>query len=41
MFLFYYIGRIYLVVISGLNFEVRSVIVEWFEKGEIKGKEVF
>lgn len=41
MSLFYYIGRIHSAVISGLNPEARSVTVEWFEKGETKGKEVF
>lgn len=35
------LGRIHSAVISGLNPEARSVTVEWFEKGETKGKEVF
>ena len=35
-----FIGRIHSAVISGLNVDARSVTVEWFEKNEIKGKEV-
>lgn len=34
------LGRIHSAVISGVNPEMRSVTVEWFEKGETKGKEV-
>ena len=37
---FIYSGRIHSAVISGLNKESRSVTVEWYEKGETKGKEV-
>ncbi|XP_062581059.1 kinesin-like protein KIF2A [Saccostrea cucullata] len=33
-------GRIHSAVISGLNPEAKSVTVEWFEKGETKGKEI-
>ena len=33
-------GRIHSAVISGVNAEVQSVTVEWFEGGETKGKEV-
>ncbi|XP_069127828.1 kinesin-like protein KIF2A isoform X1 [Argopecten irradians] len=33
-------GRIHSAVISGVNPEMRSVTVEWFEKGETKGKEI-
>ncbi|XP_067678414.1 kinesin-like protein KIF2A isoform X1 [Haliotis asinina] len=33
-------GRIHSAVISGVNLESRSVTVEWFEKGETKGKEI-
>ena len=33
-------GRIHSAVISGVNSEVQSVTVEWFEGGETKGKEV-
>ena len=36
-----FLGRIHSAVISGLNPDARSVTVEWFEKGETKGKEVF
>ena len=33
-------GRIHSAVISGVNAEMQSVTVEWFEGGETKGKEV-
>ncbi|ELU10751.1 hypothetical protein CAPTEDRAFT_167419 [Capitella teleta] len=33
-------GRIHSAVVSGINLESRSVTVEWFEKGETKGKEI-
>uniref|UniRef100_T1JBC4 Kinesin-like protein n=1 Tax=Strigamia maritima TaxID=126957 RepID=T1JBC4_STRMM len=33
-------GRIHSAVISGVNKEMRSVTVEWFERGETKGKEI-
>ena len=33
-------GRIHSAVISGSNPESKSVTVEWFEKGETKGKEI-
>jgi len=33
-------GRIHSAVISGVNVEAKSVTVEWFERGETKGKEV-
>ena len=33
-------GRIHSAVITGVNAEVQSVTVEWFEGGETKGKEV-
>ncbi|XP_041360178.1 kinesin-like protein KIF2A isoform X2 [Gigantopelta aegis] len=33
-------GRIHSAVITGVNLESRSVTVEWFEKGETKGKEI-
>ena len=39
-FFFYLLGRIHSAVISGSNPESKSVTVEWFEKGETKGKEV-
>ncbi|CAH3955643.1 unnamed protein product [Pieris brassicae] len=32
--------RIHSAIVSGLNLEARSVTVEWYEKGETKGKEV-
>ncbi|KPJ10187.1 Kinesin-like protein Klp10A [Papilio machaon] len=35
-----YIGRIHSAIVSGVNLETRSVTVEWFERGETKGKEV-
>lgn len=33
-------GRIHCAVVSGVNLETRSVTVEWYERGETKGKEV-
>uniref|UniRef100_A0A6M2DJG3 Kinesin-like protein n=1 Tax=Xenopsylla cheopis TaxID=163159 RepID=A0A6M2DJG3_XENCH len=33
-------GRIHSALVSGVNQEQRTVTVEWFEKGETKGKEV-
>ena len=33
-------GRIHSAVVSGINVGTRSVSVEWFERGETKGKEV-
>lgn len=33
-------GRIHSAIVSGVNWEHRSATVEWFEKGETKGKEV-
>jgi len=33
-------GRIHSAVVSGINIDTRSVTVEWFERGETKGKEV-
>ncbi len=33
-------GRIHSAVVSGINPQTRSVTVEWFERGETKGKEV-
>lgn len=37
---FFILGRIHSAVVSGINITTRSVTVEWFEKGETKGKEV-
>ena len=37
---FIHVGRIHSAVISGVQPESKSVTVEWFEKGETKGKEV-
>lgn len=34
-------GRVHSAVVSGINWEQRTVTVEWFERGETKGKEVF
>lgn len=34
------LGRIHSAVVSGINIDTRSVTVEWFERGETKGKEV-
>ncbi|XP_059162531.1 kinesin-like protein KIF2A isoform X2 [Physella acuta] len=33
-------GRIHSAVISGINKDTKSVTVEWYEKGETKGKEI-
>ncbi|XP_046602236.1 uncharacterized protein LOC107218539 isoform X4 [Neodiprion lecontei] len=33
-------GRVHSAIVSGVNWEQRSVTVEWFERGETKGKEV-
>ncbi|XP_018313975.1 kinesin-like protein KIF2A isoform X2 [Mycetomoellerius zeteki] len=33
-------GRVHSAVVSGINLEQRTVTVEWFERGETKGKEV-
>ncbi|CAG0890238.1 unnamed protein product [Darwinula stevensoni] len=33
-------GRIHSAVVSSINMDVGSVTVEWFEKGETKGKEI-
>jgi len=33
-------GRVHSAVVSGINIDTRSVTVEWFERGETKGKEV-
>ncbi|CAM1309067.1 KIF2A (predicted) [Pycnogonum litorale] len=33
-------GRIHSAIVSGVNLENKSVSVEWFEKGETKGKEI-
>ncbi|CAG4958380.1 unnamed protein product [Parnassius apollo] len=33
-------GRIHTAIVSGVNLETRSVTVEWYERGETKGKEV-
>ncbi|XP_005101516.1 kinesin-like protein KIF2A isoform X2 [Aplysia californica] len=33
-------GRVHSAVISGLNKDTKSVTVEWYEKGETKGKEI-
>ena len=40
MLIIFVVGRIHSAVITGVNLETRSVTVEWFEKGETKGKEV-
>ncbi|XP_011503871.1 PREDICTED: kinesin-like protein Klp10A [Ceratosolen solmsi marchali] len=33
-------GRVHSAIVSGVNWDQHSVTVEWFEKGETKGKEV-
>ena len=33
-------GRIHSAVVSGINLDMHSLTVEWYEKGETKGKEV-
>lgn len=37
---FWFSGRVHSAVVSGVNLEQRTVTVEWFERGETKGKEV-
>lgn len=37
---FLLLGRVHSAIVSGVNWEQRTVTVEWFEKGETKGKEV-
>ena len=39
-FPFFVTGRIHSAVVSGINTTTKSVTVEWFERGETKGKEV-
>lgn len=36
----YFSGRVHSAVVSGVNWNSRSVTVEWFEQGETKGKEL-
>ena len=33
-------GRVHSAVVSGVGEEAQSITVEWFERGETKGKEV-
>ncbi|XP_021957433.1 kinesin-like protein KIF2A [Folsomia candida] len=33
-------GRVHTAVVSGINWETKSVTVEWFERNETKGKEI-
>ena len=33
-------GRIHSAIVSGVNIKTLSVTVEWFERGETKGKEI-
>ena len=33
------VGRIHSAMVTKVNLEASSVTVEWFEKGEVKGKE--
>ena len=40
IFICFLSGRIHSAVVSGINVETKSVTVEWFERGETKGKEV-
>ena len=37
---FVFSGRIHSAVVSGVNNDAKTVTVEWFERGETKGKEV-
>ena len=34
------LGRVHSAMVSGINKELNSVMVEWYENGEAKGKEV-
>lgn len=43
LYIFFFLlfsGRVHSAIVSGVNWDQRSVTVEWFEKGETKGKEV-
>jgi kinesin family protein 2/24 len=40
MVLQFFTGRVHSAIVSGVNWDQHSVTVEWFEKGETKGKEV-
>ncbi|KAF8561069.1 hypothetical protein P879_11772, partial [Paragonimus westermani] len=33
-------GRVHSAIVSGINPNTKSVTVEWYEKGEAKGKEI-
>lgn len=33
-------GRVHSAIVASVNLETRSVAVEWFERGETKGKEI-
>ena len=38
--MFIFAGRIHSAAVSSINSVAKSVTVEWFERGETKGKEV-
>lgn len=40
MYIFKFLGRIHSAMVSKINTASRSVTVEWYERGETKGKEV-
>lgn len=36
----YSAGRVHSAMVASLNYDMRTAIVEWFEQGETKGKEI-
>lgn len=38
--LLFILGRIHTAYVGGINFDLGSATVEWFEQGETKGKEI-
>lgn len=36
----YFLGRIHSAMVSKINYDARSVTVEWYERNETKGKEI-
>lgn len=35
-----YVGRVHSAMVSKINYDARSVTVEWYENNETKGKEI-
>lgn len=38
--MFFFLGRVHTAYVGGINFDLGSATVEWFEQGETKGKEI-